>query len=397
MPKISIIIPIFNVQEFLGECLDSALNQTLKEIELICINDGSSDNSGKILDEYAKKDSRVKVYHRENKGVGYTRNEALKKASGEFVAFIDPDDFYPNNYILEKMYNCAKENNVLICGGKMAIFRNGVIIEQEDYMSLTTIYSFNECELIDYNDYQFDYGYTRFIYNRQYLIENNINFPNYKRFEDPLFLVKAFYCAKKAYVINEVTYIYRNDHKTINWSKKSQIDLLKGLRDNFEFAKENNLDILHKLTYYRLKEHKRAFRRMNLCVLFNLFCLFFKHAKGHFFDNLLTKISPMILLNNSINKNDEIVFWGASLFLKDFIKKFHVKTDNVVGIIDKNPNEQHRMIGKYKVFSPDEIKNLKPKYVILTIKNNNFKIYQDIKKTLKKDFPEVKLLPNIFE
>ena len=297
----------------------------------------------------------------------------------------------------EKCKNCAKENNVLICGGKMAIFRNGVIIEQEDYMSLTTIYSFNECELIDYNDYQFDYGYTRFIYNRQYLIENNINFPNYKRFEDPPFLVKAFYCAKKAYVINEVTYIYRNDHKTINWSKKSQIDLLKGLEDNFEFAKENNLDILHKLTYYRLKEHKRAFRRMNLCVLFNLFCLFFKYAKGHFFDNLLTKISPMLPLYNLINNNEEIVFWGASLFLKDFIKKFHIKTDNVVGIIDKNPNEQGRFIGKYKVFSPDEIKNLKPKYVILTIKNNNFKIYQDIKKTLKKDFPEVKLLPNIFE
>ena len=102
IPKVSVIIPVYNVENYLHECLDSVLNQTLKEIEIICIDDGSTDNSLNILKEYAKKDSRIFLSSRKNKGVGYTRNECIQNAHGEFIAFLDPDDYYPNNKILNK-------------------------------------------------------------------------------------------------------------------------------------------------------------------------------------------------------------------------------------------------------------------------------------------------------
>ena len=101
VPKISIIIPIYNMEKYLNECLDSVISQTLKDIEIICINDGSIDNSLAILKEYEKKDKRIKVISHNNKGVSATKNEGLKITTGEYIIFVAPDDFLDLN-IYEK-------------------------------------------------------------------------------------------------------------------------------------------------------------------------------------------------------------------------------------------------------------------------------------------------------
>lgn len=93
MPKVSVIIPVYNVEKYLRECLDSVINQTLSDIEIICINDGSTDNSLGILKEYAEKDSRIKIITQENQGQGVARNNAIEAAQGEYLVFVDPDDF----------------------------------------------------------------------------------------------------------------------------------------------------------------------------------------------------------------------------------------------------------------------------------------------------------------
>lgn len=90
--KVSIIVPIYNVEKYLCRCMDSLLNQTLKDIEIIMVDDGSPDNCPQMCDEYAKKDSRVKVIHKKNAGLGEARNSGLKIISGKFVAFVDSDD-----------------------------------------------------------------------------------------------------------------------------------------------------------------------------------------------------------------------------------------------------------------------------------------------------------------
>mgnify|MGYP002623155248 CR=1 FL=1 len=109
-PKVSIIVPTYNVENYLVECMESIVNQTLKDIEIICVDDGSKDNSGKILDEYASKDCRIKVIHKENGGYGKAMNVGLDHATGEYIGIVEPDD-YIDLEMYEKLYNLAKNNN----------------------------------------------------------------------------------------------------------------------------------------------------------------------------------------------------------------------------------------------------------------------------------------------
>ena len=116
MPKVSVIIPVYNADKYLKECLDSIVNQTLKDIEIICIDDGSNDNSLSILEEYVKKDSRITILKGTKQGAGSARNIGLASAKGEYLSFLDADDFFEWN-MLEEMYNNAKENesDIVIC------------------------------------------------------------------------------------------------------------------------------------------------------------------------------------------------------------------------------------------------------------------------------------------
>ena len=109
MPKVSIVIPTYNVEQYLKECLDSVINQTLKDIEIICVDDGSTDNSGKILDEYAAKDSRIKVIHKENGGYGKAMNVGIDNATGEYIGIVEPDDYIEFD-MYETLYINAKKN-----------------------------------------------------------------------------------------------------------------------------------------------------------------------------------------------------------------------------------------------------------------------------------------------
>lgn len=253
-PKVSVIIPVFNAADYLIECLNSVTNQTLSEIEIICVNDGSVDSSLEILQDYAKKDSRITVINQENHGAGIARNCGIGVARGEFVAFMDPDDFYPTNKTLEHLYNTAIEKQVNICGGTMNRLKDGKIIVADEYL-------FNEYGLIKYSDYQFDYGYTRFIYNRKLLFDNNVLFPDYLRGQDPVFFVRAMILARKFYAIDETTYVYRIDYKEIKWTQRKLEDAIKSWIDVLKISKDNNL----------LKLHKNILGRLNTNWFINIF------------------------------------------------------------------------------------------------------------------------------
>ncbi len=133
VPKISVIIPTYNKEKYLNECLDSVINQTLKEIEIICVNDGSTDNSLTILKEYEKKDKRIKIINQENSGVAIARNRAMDISKGEFIAFLDSDDKIINDNSLENLYYAAVNNNVLISGGNSNYYLNGKKIKKLDH------------------------------------------------------------------------------------------------------------------------------------------------------------------------------------------------------------------------------------------------------------------------
>ena len=248
IPKVSVIIPVYNVEEYLRECLDSVVNQTLKEIEIICVDDGSTDSSLEILKEYAKNDNRISVLTQENSGSGKSRNNGINNAKGEFIAFMDSDDFYPSHNTLENMYTKACKYNVNICGGSLNQLKEGKIIT--DPKLFEEGYTFKKEGVINYQDYQFDYGYWRFIYKRQFLRENQLYFPDYLRCQDPPFFIKAMAISQQFYALREATYVYRVSHKNIQWTERKAQDVAKGLMDCLNLAETQNYDEL----YFRLSK-----------------------------------------------------------------------------------------------------------------------------------------------
>lgn len=246
-PKVSVIIPVYNVEQYLRECLDSVINQTLKEIEIICVDDGSTDNSLEILKEYAAKDIRITIIKQKNAGSGKARNNAMDNSKGEFIAFMDSDDMYPNDKTLEHMYKAAIKNKVLICGGSLNQLRDGTLVT--DVSKFEKGYTFEKDGTIEYKDYQFDFGYWRFIYNRQFLEENKLCFPDYLRYQDPPFFIKTMVLAQKFYALKEATYVYRVSYKKVHWNERKALDFFKGARDCLFFANEYSLfDLCYLLT-----------------------------------------------------------------------------------------------------------------------------------------------------
>lgn len=179
MIKISIIVPVYNTEKYLKKCLDSLINQTLKDIEIICINDGSPDNSLKILKEYEKKDKRIKIIDQENQGVSVARNNGIKIANGEYIGFVDSDDYVDLDFY-EKLYNDS--DNVELCS---TFLDNSKITNQ--------IY----------------YYFTNCIYKRKFIIDNNIYFPeNVTNSEDRCFLWKAVLLSNKINYTKNTHYHY---------------------------------------------------------------------------------------------------------------------------------------------------------------------------------------------
>lgn len=250
MKKISVIIPVYNTALYLRKCLDSIFSQTIDDFEVICVNDGSVDNSLEILEEYKDKYRNVIIINQANKGVAKARNRALKIAKGKYVYFIDSDDWLYDNFVLEKLYNAAENNNVLIAGGGFYECNDKYI--KSSWNDINSKYTFKKNGIINYEDYQFDYGWVRFIYNREFLIKNNLFIPERLFFEDPVFFVRVMSKAKQFYAINEPVYCYRTGHHGWELSEIKVLDLLKGVKEIVKLSNINDYMDLIGLEIYRL-------------------------------------------------------------------------------------------------------------------------------------------------
>ena len=253
-PKVSVIVPVYNTEKYIRECLDSIVNQTLKDIEIIIINDKSPDNSLSIINEYQKQDERIVLIDKKvNEGVGKARNDGIKVAHGDFVIFMDSDDLYSNDTALEHLYNAAVENNVKVSAGRRESLTEEGKIELFNNPLIEYDLSFGQEGLMNYKDFQYDYGYQCYLINRRMLKENNILFPLYSRFQDPPFFVKTMYAANEYFFIDESVYRYRLLPSSSKISMKKTLDMLDGIVDNICFAKENGLVKLYYLTALRMK------------------------------------------------------------------------------------------------------------------------------------------------
>lgn len=215
--KVSVIIPVYNTGEYLKQCLDSVLGQTLKEIEILCVDDGSTDGSGDVLEEYAQKDNRVKVYHQQNKFAGCARNLGLRHAAGKYLVFWDADDFF-DLQALEKLYNKCEEDraDVCFCGGnRMAndtgqIYRTGIYVIRK---WLPDVRPFSKADIPEYIFNIATNNPWNKMFLREFVMKHSLEFQPLRQANDAYFTMMAMFLAERITVVEDPLVTYRMDNK----------------------------------------------------------------------------------------------------------------------------------------------------------------------------------------
>lgn len=238
---ISVIVPVYNIEKYLPRCIDSILDQTYKNWEAIFINDGSTDNSLKILEEYKKRDERIKIIDKKNAGSGAARNDGIETSKGKYIVFLDSDDWYEKNF-LEKLYNNLTENNsdVAMCNPKMTY-------DNIEKNSKINTYFFKNIELERTPKEILGILAMPVVWNKLYkkdiIVKNRIKFPNYSFCEDVEFLYKTFLYVNKVSKIEDDLYnYYQREDSVTKKIKEESIDQLYQVLKNIENYVKNNFN-----------------------------------------------------------------------------------------------------------------------------------------------------------
>ncbi len=220
MPKISVIIPVYKVEHYLPTCLDSILHQTFKDIEVICINDGSPDKSGEILSNYARQDSRIKIITQENQGLSAARNAGLDIATGDWICFVDSDDFLPN-YALMILYEIAQKSGCKIIASRDRFSEQQYKAIQEDNIPLKPSYRY--CLRKGLKDFVKDSKIYSSAWNKLFSKElfATQRFKNGIYFEDWPVMTILFGKIDQYATTNVPCYVYREDNQSITRSSFS--------------------------------------------------------------------------------------------------------------------------------------------------------------------------------
>lgn len=235
--KISVIVPVYNAEQYLNQCIDSILNQTLDSFELILLNDGSKDGSGAICDEYAEKYDNVSVYHLENGGPARARNIGISKAKGEYIGFVDSDD-----YIDEKMYEVlfseSQERNadIVMCTYSIKS-ENETVLCNMNYEAYYDSDSMKELILrYSSTDHNGLFSVCNKIFRRQLIVDNRLVFDEQLiRAEDAWFVFDCLKCAKKVSFINEPFYYYRQvETSTMHTIQNDRFERSKAFRNKLQ-------------------------------------------------------------------------------------------------------------------------------------------------------------------
>ena len=258
-PKISVIIPIYNTEQYLKDCLDSIMNQTLKDIEIICIDDKSTDDSLKLLkkykEEYDKNNRMIIIENSTNQGQGIARNKGLKIANGEYIAFIDADDFIDSDYF-ETLYNKGKE-----CNTELVVFKNTYhFYTKNNEKKLVKLY--NSENFYKFNDKDItEYAWDGIVWKNkkknEYILNKQLKFPNEKLYYEDHFFIQIlryylFIENKPIYIIDDTKYYYRRDNcnSTVVSKIQKTNDIIVIANRIYEFYKKNNL--LDKYPFYKI-------------------------------------------------------------------------------------------------------------------------------------------------
>ncbi|MDR1555189.1 MAG: glycosyltransferase [Campylobacteraceae bacterium] len=374
-PTVSVIIPVYNVEPYLRQCLDSVINQTLKNIEIICVNDGSTDNSFSILNEYIQKDSRFIIVRQKNSGAGEARNKGLVIAKGEYLSFLDSDDFFEPT-MLEEMYEKATnvDADIVLCGGSTYddITKERKVAPwflKESLMKGLQVFSRHTLKEDIFKIAQPN-NWTK-IYKKSFISNNNLKFQNITTCNDVYFSYTALVFANKITYIDKSFVNYRQNTKTSTTNNRGKyynniflvFDKIKS-----DLIKKNIFDELKKPLYERFGGHffyeyqfiGRQDRQKLICKIRELlpekyFDIFLKKCNDYDKNTNNPKVSVIIpiynvekylkkCLNSVINqtlKDIEIICIddGSTDNSLNILKEYEKKDDRFIVLTQKNQKQ----------------------------------------------------------
>lgn len=297
--KISIIIPVYNVEDYLSECVDSILNQTYENYEVLLIDDGSTDKSPQICDTYSEKNNKISVIHTRNRGLSAARNLGTEKAQGEYIFYLDSDDYVENN-VLERMFKIVDQDNAdIVCGNFMYTYPDRTVIaikEEKEYEVLDTHSAMEQ--LVKGKKIQ-NFAWGKLIKKE---IALNHKFPVGKLFEDMYWTHDIIDQAEKIGIDYQSFVYYRQRDDSISYSFNiKSLDQLDGMIQRKEFIEEKYPDLL--IGY--LNVMKKNAKNLSWCVVRNL-------KKEQKKQGILRLRKFYNLINKNINEDIEIKLFNKN-------------------------------------------------------------------------------------
>lgn len=343
-PLISVIVPVYNVEPYIKKCIESIQNQTYKNLDIILVDDGSTDNSGKLCDEYAKKDLRIKVVHKENGGLVSARKTGVQIAKGEYVAYVDGDDWI-ESVMYERLVHEIKQADVII-SGTMREYSNCTIYEKnkvpDGYYKGDDLKNKIYDKMI-YTGEFYDRGILTHVWNslykRELLLKNQMKVPdNIRVGEDLACLYPTLLGAKEIVIVSEYYYHYRMRENSI-----------MGINDKEELAR---LKILYE--YLREQFAQKSDLKENLLYQLDYLIIYYLLLKEIDIFQKEDGIFPY----KGIKKGDRIIVYGAGRFGSELVNYIKKKNEqSIVSWIDEG--------GKRGTIQ--EIKNIEYDYIVVAV------------------------------
>jgi Glycosyltransferases involved in cell wall biogenesis len=381
-PKITVIIPVYNVENYLRDCLDSVTTQSLEDIEILCINDCSEDNSQVILKEYASHESRIRIINNDiNRGLSFSRNVGVKHARGKYLYFVDSDDLLKPD-ALHELYMISEEFEL-----DGVLFDTDVIYETIDLLK-TDIYkssrdaTYNNVstgnelfvEMLQNNDY--DPCVWRQFWNKEFILQNKLFFYEGIIHEDVAFTFSAILSANKMKCINKSYYVYRRRQTsitTLQISPKNIEGIFLGVMEMMDFWKKHEFD---NTTNQLINEYiLKAYRHLQYLyskVEMSQPIQFHDKVTNCLYDLLLHKNQQKMIDRekiiekiNTIKRFSNVIIYGAGMIAKELLALFNDYDISIVGVAvtckEENPNS---LMGN-KIYGIDELLSYKDDCIVV--------------------------------
>lgn len=243
-PQLSVVVPVYNVGDYLEECLASIAAQDFDDYEVILVNDGSTDNSLDLLEAAVAKDGRLRVVSQFNCGAGAARNRGIAMACGSRLIFIDPDDKYATSHVFSDLITAMDRSGAMICGGSLALLKPSGKIKSNFDFGESFYHITSECD-VSLKEIWTDYGWIRFMYSAELFEDGSVRFPQLNWYEDPVFFLSAVAKAGGCHIVPVDVYHYRVGYKEIDWTVPKARDMLVGMGINLKLADELGLGELY--------------------------------------------------------------------------------------------------------------------------------------------------------